>query len=341
MKNQGKIFHIFHLHNFLVRKMSKTKGESVLLVGAGYMAKEYSKVLKAKQIPLIIVGRGKISAKNFEEETNLEVELGGIKNWLKNNNIFPQYAIVSTTGTELGNTTRSLINSGFKKILLEKPGGLNNEDIKSIAESAKKHNANVLIGYNRRFFASVIKAKDIINEDGGVSSFTFEFTEWSHVIENLEKDDEIKNRWLLHNSTHVIDLAFYLGGEPKELKSYISGSLNWHPSGAIFIGSGLTKNNTLFSYHSNWDAPGRWSVEILTKKHRLIFRPLEKLHIQQKNSVAIEEVDIDDRLDLEFKPGLYKQVEAFLNDDYNEFIDIQGQLKRLKYYDIISKGNIL
>ena len=29
---------------------------------------------------------------------------------------------------------------------------------------------------------------------------------------------------------HVVDLAFFLGGKPEEISTFISGSLDWHPS---------------------------------------------------------------------------------------------------------------
>ena len=43
----------------------------------------------------------------------------------------------------------------------------------------------------------------------------------------------------------------------------------------------------------------------MTRQRRFIFRPLEKLQVQKLASVAIEELPLDDRLDKEFKPGLY------------------------------------
>ena len=302
------------------------------------MAIEYAKVLMALEVPLVVIGRGDQSAENFTIQTNLSVALGGVDNWLNLNSNYPQYAIVAVTGNQLGEVARSLLRNGIKNILLEKPGGLDDNDIKSVADNAEKNKANVLIAYNRRFYASVIKAKKIIDQDGGAKSFTFEFTEWANVIKKLKKGKDIKSRWLLHNSTHVIDLAFFLGGEPKEIKSYSAGGFEWHPMGSIFTGAGIAINNALFSYHSNWDAPGRWGVEVLTQEHRLIFKPLEKLQIQKRGSVTIEEIDIDAELDLKFKPGLYRQVDSFLNNNFSAFMDIHDQVNRLKFYSkIISR----
>ncbi len=318
--------------------MEILKNKEVLLIGADPMAINHALVLQGLNLKFIVVGRGEQSAQSFQEKTKFNVITGGIDKWLSENTVYPKYAIVAVTGTQLGNVTRALIKHGIKNILLEKTGGLNNSDIKSVAESAEKSNTNILLGYNRRFYASSLKAKEIIEEDGGGNSYYFEFTEWPHTIVPLKKDPEEKKRWILHNSSHVIDLAFYLGGEPEEIYSYSRGGFDWHTDGTIFTGAGISKSGALFSYHSNWDAPGRWGVEILTQKHRLIFRPLEKLQIQKLKSVAIEEVKINDQLDIKFKPGLYRQLKAFLKGDTSNFINIHQQTSRLEIFERICKG---
>ena len=318
--------------------MTSLKDKEILLIGAGPMAISHAQVLQGMNLKFIVVGRGEQSAHLFQDEMKINVVTGGIDKWLSKNSIYPEYAIIAVTGTQLGNVTRIIIEHGVKNILLEKPGGLDNKDIRSVAKSAAKFNSNVLLGYNRRFYASVLKAKEIIEDDEGINSFYFEFTEWPHTIVPLKKNPEIKKRWVLHNSSHVIDLAFYLGGEPEEIHSYTKGGFDWHPDGSIFTGAGISKSGNLFSYHSNWNAPGRWGVEILTQRHRLIFRPLEKLKIQKLKSVAFEEVKIDDQLEIKFKPGLYRQTIAFLEGDTSNFINIHKHSSRLEIFDCICKG---
>ncbi|NDA64593.1 MAG: gfo/Idh/MocA family oxidoreductase, partial [Chitinophagia bacterium] len=62
----------------------------------------------------------------------------------------------------------------------------------------------------------------------------------------------------------------------------------------------------------------------------------EKLHIQKIGSVVIEEVEIYDSLDKLFKPGLYKQTEAFLHMRHERFITIQDQLIMADFYNKIA-----
>ncbi|OGN04103.1 MAG: myo-inositol 2-dehydrogenase [Candidatus Yanofskybacteria bacterium RIFCSPHIGHO2_01_FULL_44_17] len=316
--------------------MATTKNK-ILLVGAGYMAVEYAKVLKAMKLPFVVIGRGEASARSFQAATGEDVTTGGIEGWLKTQKDAFKTAIVAVGVDQLANTARKLISGGVKSILLEKPGGLTAAEIKSVARAANRKKVSVYVAYNRRFYASTRKAIEIIRRDGGVKSFTFDFTEWSHQIVKLKISPAIKKNWFLANSSHVVDLAFFLGGEPTKMSSYRSGSLKWHPSGSVFAGAGTTSFGAMFSYSANWAAPGRWGLEIMTAKSRLIFRPLEKLQIQKIGSVAVEEVAIDDKLDKQFKPGVYRQVEAFLSNK-RYLPTINEQVRNLKHYKKIERN---
>ncbi len=308
---------------------------TVWLIGAGIMALDYAKVLQELEQDFIVVGRGEKNALTFEEKTGKSVICGGLDAFLASKPNLPTVAIVGVGIENLAQTTISLMKYGVRKILLEKPGiGYPNE-IYELSEIAQKTNTTVALAYNRRFYASTQKAQEIILADGGVTSFHFEFTEWSHLIANLDKTEAEAQNWFLGNSTHVIDLAFYLGGKPTEMQSFVKGQneLAWHQKSAIFTGAGETEQGALFSYMANWLAPGRWSVEILTRKHRLIFRPMEKLQIQKIGSVAIEMVEnIDYSLDEKFKPGLFLQTKAFLVEDYTKFCMLDEQVIKMPLY---------
>lgn len=305
------------------------------LVGAGEMAQEYAKVLKALSIQVEVIGRSIESANKFYRKTGIAVHTGGIYNVLKAQTA-PNVAIVAVGVEQLAETTTALIKSGTRKILLEKPGGIDIQQIQKLNEIAIEYDAKVWIAYNRRYYSSVLKAKELLDIDGGAVSLQFEFTEWSHVIQKLQLEAKVKEHWLLANSTHVIDLAFHLCGCPKEWKGWIGGSLGWHPASSRFCGAGVTDQGVLFSYHADWDAPGRWGIEVLTRKSRLIFRPMEKLHCTPLGSVNIEQVELEDELDCDFKPGLYKQVESFLLEQSPLLCTLKEQLHQAGIYSKIA-----
>lgn len=305
----------------------------IMLIGAGKMAEEYAKVLLDMQITFIVIGRGEESAKRFYISTGITPEIGGLKNWLDQNPKIPKTAIIAVNVEELANSTISLLEKGVKRILVEKPGGINIDEIRKIAKLTRENHAEVYIALNRRFYQSTIEGKELIKKDGGVTSFSFEFTEWSHVIENNNKiNSNVKKNWFLANSSHVVDMAFFLGGKPQQMSCYKSGRLNWHPAASIFSGAGISDSGALFSYQANWEAPGSWRIEILTPKHRLIYNPLEQLHLQKRGPNSIEKLDINDNLDINFKPGLYKMTDSFL-----KYKNIESLVSVNEWFNSVSK----
>lgn len=308
----------------------------IWIIGTGSIALEYAKILKSLKQKYLVIGRSGKKNDEFLAIGAKEVIKGGIDNYLSSRPKMPIKVIVATNLEQLSVVTLSLLNYGIKDIMVEKPGFCSPLELNPVVELIKKNNANVLIAYNRRFFSSVFAVEKIIKEDGGLRSFCFEFTEWGHVIEKLNHDSRVLENWFYANSTHVIDLAFFLGGIPKQISSYTSGELSWHTP-AIFAGAGVTDKNALFSYQANWNAPGRWAVELLTDNHRLYLKPMEVLNIQEKGSIVVELVQVDNHLDVEFKPGFYLQTKAFIDGDFSRFCSIEEQYNHLKFYSEINK----
>lgn len=310
----------------------------VLLIGVSQMAVDYFKVLSALDTETTVVGRSESGVSKFLDQTGIIAHAGGINDFIIKNSITSFDSVIVAVGLEeLYNTTSILIKSGAKKILVEKPAGLEFSQIENLEKEAKNANAEVFIAYNRRFYASVLELKKQILEDGGIRSFHFEFTEWAHVIEKLDKKPGIKENWFLANSTHVVDLAFFIGGTPQKFSAYTKGQLNWHPV-SIFVGSGISDKGALFSYHSNWESAGRWSLEFLTDKNRYILKPLEELQVQRRGSIVVEKIEIDDSIDKTYKAGLYKQTEAFLNNDKGNLQSLSNHALWIKHFEKIIKG---
>lgn len=314
------------------------KKNELLLIGAGPMAVEYAKVLKELKTNFLVIGRGEENIKRFTNLSGLPAIGGGVEKFLKSDSFIPTKAIVAVSEENLGKVAMILLNHGVNSILVEKPAGLDFDEIKKVRNLALSKKANLFVAYNRRFYGSVKKALEIIKKDRGVLSIFFDFTEPDFKIAPLVKGPGVKENWFLQNSTHVIDLAFFLAGsKPNKFYSLTSGSLPWHPKGAIFSGAGITTTGTLFSYHANWKGPGRWGIELVTAKHKLVFRPLEKLQIQNLGSFEIKDVSIDDNLDIKFKPGLFREVQSFL-DDKQDLCAIEEQVENLKFYQPILEG---
>lgn len=305
---------------------------NIWIIGAGGIAIEYTKVLKALNKDFVTIGRGHEKAQAYFEATGVKAVEGGLDNYIETKPAIADYAIVAVNVNCLASTTVSLMRYGVRNIFCEKPGFNEPSEFDEVVKTAKETGAKVFYAYNRRFFASVLKAEEIIKEDGGMTSMNFEFTEWGHVIANTSHPAEVKRNWMTANSSHVIDLAFFVGGEPSQMSSYTAGELSWHKP-SCFVGAGVTEKGVLFNYQANWDAPGRWAVEFQTPLHRIYLKPMEQLQLQDKGSVKVYPVEIDDHLDKEFKPGFYLETKAFLDGDTGRLCTLEQQLEHiLKIY---------
>ncbi len=312
--------------------------KEIILIGTGLMALDYAKVLTSLEIKFKVIGRGEESAKKFKSQTGIEPITGGIESFLQ---LYPNQKGISfiiAAGTEvLMPILKKLLLANADKVLIEKPAAISIEELLENEDFLLPYGDKVFVAYNRRFYASVIEVIKLIEEDGGLESMHFEFTEWAHKIEPLEKAPGVKENWFFANSTHVIDLAFFIAGKPKDWKAYSqSGKLEWH-SKTKFAGSGITEKGVLFSYHSNWESAGRWGIELMTSKRKLCLKPLELIDIQVVGSVLIESHEFDKEMDVLFKPGLLSQMNCFINDK-NELLSLNLHIEnsKLVYNKILS-----
>ena len=312
--------------------------KSVVVVGSGKMGQAYSKVLIDLGIQFTLVGRSTARIEGYKELfPSVKAFAGGVEGYLQDH-AAPESVIIAANITLMANIARNFIESGTKNILLEKPGSLSIEVLLELKKLADEKGALVFIGYNRRFYTSVLEAQKIIQEDGGLSSFHFEFTEMIHKIKPEKHGPEALARWVISNSSHVIDTAFFLGGHPKELMAKVSGNdIEWHPAGSIFTGMGETEDGIHFTYHANWGSAGRWNLELNTNKRKLIFSPMEKLRVQYRGEMNIEEIKLDYHLDDNYKPGIFLQTKAFLYENKpNGLLGIDDLIAKMKLYHRIA-----
>ncbi len=302
------------------------------------MAIDYFAVLKDQNYDITVIGRGEESAIKFESKTGVKPFVGGFREYINNNSLPANAYVIIASGTEaLMPLLLLALHAGAYKVLIEKPAAISIEELIENEEKLKLYANTVFVAYNRRFYASVLKAQKMIEEDGGLQSMHFEFSEWAHKIEPLSKADGVKENWFFANSTHVVDLAFYIAGKPIDWKAFSkSGKLKWH-SKTNFVGAGITEKGILFSYISNWESAGRWGLELLTEKRRIYLKPLESISVQEKGTVSLIEYKFDDHLDLQYKPGLFMQIHSFLNQINGRLLSLEEHfnITRLVYSKMV------
>jgi predicted dehydrogenase len=308
--------------------------KSILIIGAGYIAREYAIALsKLKISNVTILGKSKKNLEKFKEFSNFKIITGGYeKNLSKIKK--KDLVIVATPIQELMNVTKKVIENEHGRILIEKPGSIFKNDLIELEQLIKKQ--KVRIGYNRLFYPSFHKLKLLSDNDGGITSCKFDFTEWLHTIGVEKLDDEICKRWGISNSLHVISMALELIGMPKEMNNFQSGNLEWHPTGSIFVGSGISQKKIPFSYHANWGGGGRWGIEVVTKSNIYRLTPLEKLFVSKKGSIEWKEVSLQPAFS-NVKEGIAEEVATMLSDKLDKKIGMVTMKDAIKFNKIAEK----
>jgi predicted dehydrogenase len=313
--------------------------EAILLVGAGKMAVEYAKALALLDIRPIVLGRGAASAAEFSKHTGITPSTGPLADQLTKLAQIPSTAIVAVNAQYLAAVTTQLLHLGVKRLLVEKPAALDIDEMAGLVKAVEAAGAEVFLGYNRRFMSSVLRAKEMVKEDGGILSVKFDFSEPARRIAQLDKPQRELDTWFYGNSSHVVDLAFHFFGEPVNLSGDVSGGVSWHPAAGIFSGHGRNADGALLTWHANWMAPGRWGVEVMTPERRLILQPLEKLRVQSQTGFDEVAIDLDDADDKACKPGLLNQIRAFLSGEPAGILpELRDHARYMQYYEIVRTG---
>lgn len=303
------------------------------------MAVEHYKAAKALGCDTVVCGRGASSADAFEATTGTRPLTGDLADQISRLGQLPDHAIVAVGVAQLGEVTRTLLDAGVKNILLEKPGGATLDQVEALANADSEN--RIRLAYNRRFFPSVLTARDCVIEDGGLTSMLVEFNENRPLVEGLDKhSNEVKSNWFFANSTHVVDTAFFIAGMGQVIPEHqkhavIRGSLSQFPPYASYSGCGAI-DDWVYSWHADWRSAGRWGLEICTPKRRLILKPMEGLQEMPSGSFGMKPVTLAYQESDGVKPGLLNMLRCFLeNPDHVDLLTMQGQLARLRSFEFM------
>ncbi len=300
----------------------KFDDKSVLLVGAGWMARQYAIALSKMKIKdVTIVSQSEEKAIQLGNEFNFQSMGGGIEkniHGLKKMDL----VIIATPVNLLLHAADHAVQSGQDNIMIEKPGSFHYKEL--ISFSDKLQNQNVKVAYNRLFYTNFHKLKELVRKEGGITSCRYTITERVHTFDFEKADAETYSRCGIGNSLHVISMVHELIGMPKEISAYQYGKFEWHPSGAIFVGSGITENNIPFSYHADWNSSGGWGIEVMTKENAYRLIPLEDLFVCPKGKSDWKQIPFKTAFP-DVKTGVAEEIAIMLNleNKKNEMISLQ------------------
>ena len=270
-------------------KFSQFRKKKILVIGAGQMAIQYCIALSKMKIEdVTVLSKSRDRTINLCKEFGFKPIFGGFQKKLFNIQKM-DLVIVATPVNQTIPAAIVALDNGQKNILIEKPGSLYPKKLLSLARQIKGQ--RIRVAYNRLTYPNYYKLKELIKKEGGISSCRFEITEIINKIPFPKKGFfDIHKRRGIHATSHVISIVVDLIGIPKQIYNFQRGRLSWHPSGSVFVGSGISKKGIPFSYHGDWNSSGRWGVEIMTKKNAYRMIPLEDLYVCSKGSFTWKKV---------------------------------------------------
>jgi predicted dehydrogenase len=309
------------------------KNKSVVIIGSGLMANQYCSALSKIGISDVeLIGRSQKSleriCKKFNFKSINQDYTDAIKLLSKKDLI-----IIATPIPDLIIAAKLALKYGQTNILIEKPGSLYYNqllDLNKIKKSQK-----IFVAYNRLFYPNLQKLFQLVKKDGGITSCNFTFTERVHKIDFKKYHQSVYSRWGIANSLHVISMALRIIGMPKKITCIQSGKLPWHTSGSIFVGCGISKNGIPFSYNADWSSPGRWGIEVTTKKNAYRLIPLEQLYQCSRNSTNWFPIKFDKKYP-NVKEGISEEILAMLTPNQNNLPNLVS-LKEASEFNKVSE----
>lgn len=287
---------------------------AVTVFGYGNMGKEYVKALQA-------LGVGQIRVVSLSPEPLLPLaNQPGVHTQAVDYHTFQgrfetnELAIVALPIADLIPSAHRLVELGCRNLLIEKPISLYSTEIEKLNAYLKRSGIQSACAYNRAAYPALLEAASRIAQEGGITSCTYTFTEFVNRLNLSLYTSADLERWGIANSLHVMSLAHRLIGLPRTWQAYRQGEIPWHPSGAVFVGSGVSDQNVPFTYHADWGSTGRWSVEIHSRQASYRLCPLEKLFVRKTATGDWEEIVLESFAS-DVKTGFVEQVASCLDTD--------------------------
>lgn len=284
--------------------------KAVIIIGGSEIVRQYALALEGLGVEHItVVADTGTYISQFCKEHGIKLVRGGFKKSLQL--VGDADLVIAAPPLHLSvSAIETARECGHSNILVEKPGSLYATELESVYAQIRE---DVRVAYNRLTYPNLHRLKTLVDEEDGITSCRFTLTERLSSIDFQKDITEVYERWGISNSLHVISMAVELIGFPRELHALQRGSLEWHPSGSVFVGHGISERGIPFSYHADWGSGGRWGVEVNTRHNSYQLIPLEGLYACKRDAGTWDQVPFDTAFP-NIKPGFAEEVAIMLDD---------------------------
>ena len=279
------------------------------IIGAGVMAKQHLEIISAIEgvEAVAITSRTRSKAEALASEYKIEAVFDDLASMMHGGGLDALMVLVSCE--QMYTVTLEAIGYGLP-LFVEKPAGLLPEENKRLADIASSRGVKTMVGFNRRYYSIFRKGVEMIQAHGPLFGVHVEGHErmW-RIREGGKFSKKELNHWIFANSVHTIDLLRFFGGDIKNIHS-IAHRRFGESRGDQFSAVMDFDSGAIGQYSAHWYSPGGWRAVLYGDGVTVEFKPLEKASWMGKDFVA-HEIEPDEE-DVRFKPGLYRQMEAFM-----------------------------
>jgi predicted dehydrogenase len=132
----------------------------------------------------------------------------------------PHACVVAVSHLDVERITAAVIRRGLH-VLSEKPVALQSSAIRALAEEAEQAGIMAMAAMNRRYFATVLAALDIIRFHGPVLGVTVTAPDPVCAFRAQGAyHPQVYDSWTRLNTIHAIDLLRLVGGEPASISGH-------------------------------------------------------------------------------------------------------------------------
>ena len=280
---------------------------SVVIVGAGSMAREHAKAFASLEGVTIagLTSRTRAKADALAREAGIALVTDSIAELHRQTSA----DLVVITVPELSANPVAMEAFNYQwAVLMEKPAGYDLADAEKIAAAARGRTSPVMVGLNRRFYSSARAIKADLETRPTEKRFIHVQDQQSYAeARRYNHPPQVVEKFMYANSIHLIDLIPFFGrGQVERVETLTPwrGEATEVMLSYIEFDSGDTA-----LYEGLWKGPGPWAANVSTPGKRWIMQPLEQAIYQNAGERARHTTEASDE-DKQLKAGFLLQARA-------------------------------
>jgi predicted dehydrogenase len=193
-----------------------------------------------------------------------------------------------------------------KPVLMEKPPGVSAHDTAELLECANRNRTFGMVCMNRRFYSVLEHGLAALADCGPIRGITAEIPQpITAERQSRRLSAFVHDHFFIAASVHGVDLVRYVLGDPLHVHSLVNLNADKNNAGASFASILEYPSGVVATITDLWDTPEVWRAKIIAEMGWIEFEGLERGWFV--NSGGEKTPIMRDRVDLEFRPGVYAQ----------------------------------